>query len=142
MRAFRIALFIAAAALMWFGAATYTLVVVPDLHGDLVEIGVRPTVLGGTVIHLYFAAFAMFGFAAMVSAAAIQAVRRGEPAPLPLAIVAVTYIGFGAMAFGRSHNPHHLGPVVMGVLLAAALMIPASTGSPSERQLPSGMADG
>src|SRR5256884_5768179 len=44
-------------------AAGYSFTVVPDLHGDLVEIGVRPTVLGGTVLYLYFSAIAMFGFA-------------------------------------------------------------------------------
>ena len=69
----RTALLIAAAMLMIFGASGYALIVVPDLHGDLVEIGVRPSVLGGTVLHLYFAATAMFGFALMVSAAAVQA---------------------------------------------------------------------
>ena len=60
----RTALFIASALLMMFGAVENAFVVVPDLHGDLVEIGVRPTVL-----RLYFGALAMFGFAVMVSAA-------------------------------------------------------------------------
>ena len=64
-QSFRAALLIAAAVLMLFGATGYALVVVPDLRGDLVEIGVRPSVLGGTVLHLYFAAIAMFGFALM-----------------------------------------------------------------------------
>ena len=47
----------------------------PDLHGDLIEIGVRRSVLGGTMLGLYFAVLAEFGFAAMVSAAAIQSTR-------------------------------------------------------------------
>ena len=123
---FRTALFIASALLMTFGALGYSFTVVPDLHGDLVEIGVRPTVLGGTVLYLYFSAIAMFGFALMVSAAAIQAIRGIPPARLPLAVVAVIYTAFGVMAFSRSHNPHHLGPLAMGVLLAAALAIPRS----------------
>ena len=123
---FRTALFIASALLMMFGALGDTFVVVPDLHGDLVEIGVRPTVLGGTVLHLYFGALAMFGFALMVSAAAIQALRGIPPTPLPLAVIAVIYTVFGVVAFSRSHNPHHLGPLAMGVLLAAALAIPPS----------------
>ena len=121
---FRAVLLIAAALLMIFGAAGDTFVVLPDLHGDLVEIGVRPTVLGGTVLRLYFGALAMFGFALMVSAAAIQAIRGIAPARLPLAIVAVIYTVFGVMAFSRSHNPHHLGPLLIGALLAAALGIP------------------
>ena len=122
----RTALLIASALLIMFGAVGNAFVVVPDLHGDLVEIGVRPTVLGGTMLRLYFGALAMFGFAVMVSAAAIQAIRGIAPARLPLAVIAMMYTAFGVMAFSRSHNPHHLGPLVMGVLLGAALAIPGS----------------
>src|SRR5205807_5634089 len=104
-QSFRTGLLFAAALLMIFGAAGYALIVVPDLHGDLVEIGVRPSVLGATVLHLYFAAMAMFGFATMVTVAAIQAIRGIVPARIPLAIVAVIYITFGIFAFSRSHNP-------------------------------------
>lgn len=113
-----------AALLMFFGAFGNALVVVPDLHGDLIEIGVRPTVLRGTVSALYFAAAAMFIFALMVSQAAVQA-RRGEAiSRLPLAIIAIMHTVAGAMAFSRSHNPHHLGGMLMGVLLGLALVIP------------------
>src|SRR5437667_8595845 len=103
---FRTLLFIASALLMMFGALGYSFIVVPDLHGDLVEIGVRPTVLGGTVVHLYFGVIAMFGFALMVAAAAIQAIRGIAPVRIPLAIVAMIYIAFGVVAFSRSHSPH------------------------------------
>jgi DNA-binding LytR/AlgR family response regulator len=120
------ALLIISALFMLFGAAGYAFVVVPDLHGDLVEIGVRPTVLGGTVLYLYFSAIAMFGFALMVSAAAIQAMRGIPPARFPLGVVAVIYAAFGVMAFSRSHNPHHLGALAMGVLLGTALAISRS----------------
>lgn len=120
----RATLLIAAATLMIFGASAYALGVVSDLHGDLLEIGVRPSVLGGTMLHLYFAAIAMFGFALIVSAAAIQAVRGVMPARTSLAIIAVSYAAFGIFAFSRSHNLHHLGPLVMGTLLGAALLIP------------------
>ena len=130
-------LLIASALLMLFGAFGYSFVVVPDLHGDLVEIGVRPTVLGGTVLSLYYSAIAMFGFTLIVSAAAIQAIRGIPPARLPLAVIAIIYITFGVVAFSRSHNPHHLGPLAMGALLAAALAIPrrdrTSRGNPTGR---------
>jgi hypothetical protein len=122
----RTALLTASALLMAFGAVGNALMVVPDLHGDLVEIGVRPSVLGGTVMLFYFAVLTMFGFALMVAAAAIQSMRGIAPARLPLGIVATIDTVFGIMAFSRSHNPHHLGPVAMGVLLAAALAIPGS----------------
>jgi hypothetical protein len=120
----RAAFLFAAAFLMIFGTLGYAFVVVPDLHGDLVEIGVRPTVVGGTVLHLYFAGVAMLGFTAIVLAAAIQAWRGGTPATIPLAIIAVTYTVFGAFAFSRSHNPHHLGPLAMGMLIVVALAVP------------------
>ena len=120
----RTVLLIATALLMTFGAAAYALVVVPDLHGDLLEIGVRPSVLGGTVLHLYFAGIAMFGFALIVFAAAVQTIRGGVPARIPLAIITIIYTSFGIFAFSRSHNPHHLGPLAMGVLLVTALTIP------------------
>ena len=96
---FRTVLLIASALLMIFGAAGYSFTVVPDLHGDLVEIGVRPTVLGGTVLYLYFSAIAMFGFALMVSAAAIQAIRGISPARFPLVVIAAIYTAFGVLAF-------------------------------------------
>ena len=130
-QSFRTALLIASALLMILGAVGDAFVVVPDLRGDLVEIGVRPTVLGGTVLRLYFGVLAMFGFALMVSVAAIQAMRGVAPARLPLAVVAMIYLAFGVIAFSRGHNPHHLGPVAMGVLLGAAVAIPDSRKSPA-----------
>jgi hypothetical protein len=78
------------------------------------------------VLYLHFGVIAMFGFALMVSAAAIQAIRGIALARLPLTVVAMIYTAFGVMAFSRSHNPHHLGPLAMGVLLGAALAIPGS----------------
>jgi hypothetical protein len=122
----RATLLIVSALLMIFRALAYAFVVMPDLHGDLIEIGVRPTVLGGTVLHLYFAGIAMFGFALMVSAAAFQAARGITPARIPLAVIAVIYIAYGVMAFSRSHSPHHLGSLAMGVLLGVAVSIPRS----------------
>ena len=109
---------------MIFGAVGNAFVIGPDLHGDLIEIGVRPSVLGGTMLGLYFAVLAMFGFAAMVATAAIQATRGIAPARIPLAVVATIYMVFGIMAFAWSHNPHHLGPLLMGALLGVALAIP------------------
>ena len=123
-KSFRTLLLFAAAILMIFGAAANAFVMVPDLHGDLIEIGVRPTVLGGTVLGLYFAAMAMFGFAAMVLIAAIQSLRGIAPPRLSFVVVSIIYVVFGIIAFARSHNPHHLGPLLMGALLGAALAIP------------------
>jgi hypothetical protein len=129
MKPLRSTLFVVSALLMVVGAVGYSFAVVPDLHGDLLEIGVRPRVLGSTVLHLYFAGIAMFGFALMVCAAAVQTIRGVAPPRLPLAVVAVIYTLFGILAFSRSHSPHHFAPLMMGVLLGAALAIPESGSS-------------
>ena len=124
----RAGLLIAAALLMFFAAFGNALVVT-DLHGDLIEIGVRPTVLRGTVSALYFAAAAMFIFALMVAQAAMQSMRGTPISRLPLVTIAIVHTVAGAMAFARSHNPHHLGGMLMGVLLGAALLIrPSNSG--------------
>jgi hypothetical protein len=122
----RSVLLAAAALLMLFGAAGNAFVVVPDIHGDLIDIGVRATLLGATALLLYFAAIAMWGFALVVSAAAVQSLRGIAPARIPLAVVAIIYTAFGVMAFSRSHSPHHLGSIAMGLLVGAALAIPGS----------------
>ena len=125
MKSLRFALLSAAALLMLFGAFSFTLVLLPDLHGDLIEIGVRRSVLATTVFHLRFAAASMFAFSLMVCGAAVQTMRGKAVARAPLAIVVFIYVVFGVTAFSASHNPHHLGPIVMGVLLGAALVLPA-----------------
>ena len=121
---------------MLFGAAGYTFVLLPDLHGDLVEIGVRPSVLGTTVLHLRFAAAAMFVFAVLVAVAAIRAMRGAAPDRLSLAIIAVIYVVLGAVTFSRSHNPHHLASLVMGVLISAAVALPQPADRSGERRNP------
>lgn len=125
-RSIRITLLTVSAIFMIFGAVGYGFVLLPDLHGDLIEIGVRPRVLGSTVLHLQFAAIAMFGFALMVVVAAIQEIRGVAAARAPLAIVALIYLAFGAIAFSRSRSPHQLGTLVVGAMLGAALVLPRS----------------
>jgi hypothetical protein len=120
----RTALLALAAMLMIVGALSNAFVLLPDLHGDLVEIGVRPSVLGATVRGLYFGALAMFGFAIVVSVAAFDSARGRTPARLPLAVPAAIYLISGGTLFARSHNPHHLAVVLMGVLLFVAIALP------------------
>ncbi len=119
----RAGLLIAAALLMFFSAFANALVMVPDLHGDLIELGVRPTVLNGSVRALHFAAASMFVFALMVAQAAYQSMRSAPISRLPLAAVAILHTVFGVMAFARGHNPHQLGGILIGMLIGAALMI-------------------
>lgn len=64
----------------------------------------------------------------MVAGAAVQSAIGIAPPALPLAIVAAIEIIVGVMAFSRSLSPHHFGPIAMGVLLAAALLVPVRPG--------------
>jgi len=124
----RTTLLIASALLMIFGAVQFAVIIMPDLHGRLLEIGVQPTALGEVELHLFFVGIALFGFALMVSGAAIQTIRGKISAQIPFGLVALIYIVFGFIALLRSHNLHHFGPIVTGALLAAALLIPHSRG--------------
>ena len=126
MKSARAALLVVAAVMILIGAAGNAFNLVPDLHGDLVELGVRRTVLGGSVILMDFAALAMFGFLVIVGTAAIQALRGVTPARLPLAVIAAVYVAAGCIALSWGHSPHHLGNVAAGLALAAAAAIPES----------------
>lgn len=120
-----------AAAAILGSAALHGLVNVPHLHEDMVEIGVRPTLLGAVMLVLYFSVVAMFGFGGLVLSGAVQRIRGGSPQLAPLWIVAGSYVAFGLAAFvlvGRS--PHFLGYAAMGFLVAlgAALRNPGAGG--------------
>jgi hypothetical protein len=52
---------------------------------------------------------------------------KGQPITrLPLAAIAIVHLVTGVMTFAQSHNPHHLGPALMGLLIGAALVVPTS----------------
>src|SRR5437762_4654636 len=95
----RTALLFVTAIFMILTAMVNALVVVPHLRGDMVEIGVRPTLLAAVLLGLSFGTFAMFGFGLLVFAAAFQAMRGDPPAHGLLSIVAITYLTFGMVAF-------------------------------------------
>ena len=111
--------------LLFIGAAGNAFVIVPDLHGDLVEIGVRPTVLNTTVMALHASAMASFGFAVIVLAATIDAIRERPLARIPLAVVAAITMVQGVTAFSQTHSPHHFASIAMSVLIAGALLVPS-----------------
>jgi hypothetical protein len=123
MRLLRTTLLFAAALLMGFAAIMNATVNVPHLREDMMEINVRPTLLGAVLLGLHFSTFAMFAFACVVLVGAIQSLRAAVIARLPLSIVAVTYIAFGIVAFVWSGSHHTLGYVLMGVLILGAVAI-------------------
>jgi hypothetical protein len=120
----RTTLLFSAALLMGFAAVVSATVSVPHLQEDLVEIEVRRTLLRTVLLGLHFGTFAMFGFACLVFAAAVQSLRSLALARLPLMITSAAYIGFGVLAFAWTGSHHTLGYVLMGLLIFVALLIP------------------
>jgi hypothetical protein len=120
----RSALLFAATLLIGLAAWVNATVVVPHLREDMVEIDVRPTLLGAIVLALNLGSFALVAFATLVLAAGIQSVRSAKIARLPLLIIGAFFLVFGGMAFVKTGSHHVLGYVLMGILVAAAGAIP------------------
>jgi hypothetical protein len=116
-------------------AILHGLVNVPHLRGDLVEIGVRRTLVAAVMLVLYFSVVAMFAFGALVLSSTVGSSRGGYLPRTPLWIISATYVIFGLVAFlAVSPSPHMLGYTGMGLLVAfGAALCPArvADGAPS-----------
>lgn len=120
-------LLIAGGAAIVAAAFVHGTVNVPHLREDLLELGIRRSLVLAVSLVLYFSVVAMFGFAALVVSAAISLLRGKAPSPAPLWVVAGTYVTFGIVAFLAVHpSPHFLGYALMGAVVAAgAALAPA-----------------
>jgi predicted ferric reductase len=130
----RTILLFTAAFLMAFAALTSLTIAVPHLREDMLEINVRPTLLGAVMMGLHFGTFAMFGFTALVLVAAIQSLRGFAAYRIPLLLVAVTYVAFGIFAFVSSGNHHTLAYVLIGVFILGATAIRDANRGPEPGQ--------
>jgi hypothetical protein len=111
-------------------AALHGLVNVPHLHEDLLDIGVRPTLLGTVMLVLYFSVVAMFVFGALVLSSAVRSFRGGNPQAATLWIIAASYMAFGLAAFVLvNRSPHMLGYAGMGLLVAVGAALGRMQGS-------------
>ena len=120
-RYLRALLLFLSALLMLFAAVTTTTVSVPHLREDLLEINVRPTLLGAVMVGLHFGSFAMFGFGALVLVLAVRALREpGGFDRVLIGIIGAVYLLFGIAAFMWTGSHHTLGYVLMGLLLGGA----------------------
>ena len=119
-------LFLAGLAILGSGFL-HGLINVPHLKEDLVEIGVRPTLVGAIMLVLYFSVVAMLGFGGLVLTSAVDAFRGKRTAQAPLWLVSAIYVVFGIVAFLFVSRTHHmLGYAAMGLLVAAgAALAPA-----------------
>ena len=83
-------LFVAGLAIL-ISAALHGIVNVPHLREDLVEIGVRHTLVSAIMLVLYFSVVAMFAFGSIVLSSAVSSCRGRRVQRVPLWIVAATY---------------------------------------------------
>lgn len=105
--------------------AAYLMVVesVPHLHGDLVEISIRPSLLGAVSRTMEFAGWAMLAFAAMLAGAAYCEFRKINFGRFPLIIIGALYLFLGISAVTHNANIHMFGYVAIGLLsLVAGLL--------------------
>jgi hypothetical protein len=100
---------------------------IPHLREDMVEIGVRPTLMKAILLVLWFSVLSMFAFAAIVFGAAVKAFRGVRPETMPLWIVATLYTFFGIGAFVLVSPSHHfLGYTLIGLLVASGAFLSAA----------------
>jgi hypothetical protein len=91
---------------------------VPHLREDMLEMGMRATLLRAILLVLYFSVVAMFAFAALVLNAAASVGRGRMPPLLPLWLIAGTYVIFGVVAYARvDASAHFLGYAAMGLIV-------------------------
>jgi hypothetical protein len=117
-------LLLAAGGAMLASASLHGLVNIPHLHEDLLEIGVRHTLIVAIMLVLYFSVVAMFAFAGLVLAGALDSLRGKPTHETALWIVAGSYLVFGAAAFVVvGHSAHLLGYAFMGALVAVGIAL-------------------
>jgi hypothetical protein len=132
-------LFIAGLAILG-SAALHGMVNVPHLRGDLVEIGVRQTLVGAIMLVLYFSVVAMFAFGGLILGSATGSLRGKPVHQAPLWIVAATYMVFGLAAFLLvSRSPHMLGYSFIGALVAMGAALKPKRGEHGMRTEPPGI---
>ncbi|HMJ26431.1 MAG TPA: hypothetical protein VK475_11400 [Pyrinomonadaceae bacterium] len=122
-RKLRPTLLFTAALFMGFAAFVNAIIVIPHLREDMVEINVRPTLLGAVSLALHFGTVAMFAFTLLVLAAAMKSLKGAGSSRMPLWIIGATYTVFGTLAFILSGSHHALGYLVVGLLVLAAAVI-------------------
>ncbi len=118
-----VVLLIASVALL--GSATvHGIVNVPHLREDLIELGVRQSLVGAIMLVLYFSVVAMVAFGGLVLSGAAASMRGHRTQQAGLWIVALTYVVFGVVAFLLvNRSVHMLGYSAMGTLVAVGAML-------------------
>jgi hypothetical protein len=112
-----------AALLASFAAYAMVSESVPHMIGDLVEIGVRPTLLSAVSRTMNFAGWSMVAFAGILICSAFCVVRNIRVGRIPLIVIGVLYSVAGGVAVTRNPSIHMYGYVMIGILsLVAGLL--------------------
>ena len=120
---FRGTLLLSASLLILGAAVLHGMVNVPHLREDLVELGVRPTLVRAILLVLSFSVVAMFAFGGLVLASAIGSFRGLPVQRASLWTVASTYIVFGIVGYAFVlRSPHMLGYACIGALVGAGAL--------------------
>lgn len=111
-----------AGALMVLSAFAHSALGWSQLGGELARARVPADLLFAIKAGWEFGGIAMLAFGAVVIVHAVSRLRGGAGYPLPVGIIAATYVAFGAWALVASgFRPFFLVFVVPGVLLALAV---------------------
>jgi hypothetical protein len=93
----------------------------PALTSALDGSGVAADLQGALAVGWFWGSASMAAFGLIVTIYASRRLRGDHPPVLPIRLIAVTYLLFGAAAFlARDFNPHFLLFVVSGLLVGAA----------------------
>jgi hypothetical protein len=116
---------LAAGLLELAGSAAHALVGWPAQALALSSHAVPAAVEGPLRAGWIWGSFAMLGFGILVTHQALRALRGGAVARVPVAAVALAYVGFGTWALAARGQPQFLGFVALGLLTAALLACPS-----------------
>lgn len=113
-------LLVLAALLALFAAYTMLVYTVPHIQEDLVEIGIRPSLLAAVARTMSFAAWSMAGFSAIIVAAAVSDILGRSINRPSLIISGLLFLAFGVVAVYHHGNVHMYGYVAIGLFSAVA----------------------
>lgn len=96
----------------------------PPLYASLVRTDADTEVVRALWAGWHFGSAAMLAFGAITVSAVVRSRRGDAPSPVPLIVIAVALVGFGAVAsFVVGVSSHFLGFVVVGVLLGFGVLL-------------------
>jgi hypothetical protein len=89
------------------------------MRAALTSASVAPDLIGGIGAAWQFGTMAMIAFGLMLIAAGVKGFRSGDSGGVPLALIAVTYVGFGVATLAiDGYKPQWVVFLVLGAMTA------------------------